>query len=126
MAYLSPVAEGFATAGCCPPQDRAMLPPMRLALAALIALSLATEPALAQSGGLNIYGPDGRYAGRMVPDNHGGVQFYDSQGHYVGRAQGSIGQAERLFGSDGAYSGRISRGGERGAANGGGGGLVAP
>jgi len=80
---------------------------MRRALAALIALSLAPALAHAQANGWNIYGPDGRYAGRMVPDNHGGVQFYDSQGHYAGRAPGSMGQAERLFGSDGAYSGRV-------------------
>ena len=84
-----------------------MLPSMRLTLAALIVLIIAPAVAQAQADGWNLYGPDGRYAGRMVPDTHGGVQFYDAHGHYAGRAQGSIGQAERLFGSDGAYSGRV-------------------
>jgi hypothetical protein len=80
---------------------------MRL-IAALIALSLAPTPALAQSGAQNIYGPDGRYQGRIEPDGHGGARFFDGQGHYAGQEQGTSQGGARLFGPDGTYAGRLA------------------
>ena len=86
---------------------------MRLAIAALIALSVAPALASAQAGGWNLYGADGTYQGRISREQDGTLDRYGADGSYQGHYdRGSDGW--NAYDAQGSYQGRISGAGERG------------
>ena len=94
---------------------------MRLAIAALIVLSVAPALASAQAGGWNLYGPDGTYQGRISREQDGTLNRYGADGRYQGHYDRSPNQGRisstggwNAYDAQGRYQGRITGQGERG------------
>ena len=86
---------------------------IRFALAAALFLL----PGVALAGGLEVYGPDGGYRGRIERGSDGTLERFGADGSYQGRYDRGHG-GWNAFDPDGAYQGRISGEGERGAGRG--------